>query len=347
MADRFDKTALVDAFLKTHAEHYEIKSELGEGGAGYTFLAHDKRRGVDVCVKLLKTGTASEGSRRDWTMTTTIKHPLVGDTFTVEHFDIAGASAPCSAIVSRYIEGKSYSDFIDELRRLGGDHQMAAERDLAAFGVELCNAVAAIHAFKVGHGDLHERNIIVTGPTPDVVVQEYEPPRWRPVVIDFDSMTFTAPAEQEEAARIESDVRALRWQLGCLTVDTPWHSPIQKVLAEATSARDLAQASKFVRRVLRSFWASNPNEFQEAHWSDCVRGNLVETIAHRSYGPAAKTFLREVAEKLGVVDRLDAAIARFEKRVREEPGYPPIPVQTTVREVSVEKALDALIAKRT
>jgi serine/threonine protein kinase len=159
MADEFDKASLVGAFKKAHDEHYDVGRDLGEGAAGFTFLAHDKRRRVDVCVKLLKSGTASEGSRRDWKITSTIKHPMVGDTFTVEHFTIDGSGAPCAAIVSRYIEGKSLADFLDGLGLLDLKHRVAAERDLAGLGVGLCNAVATIHAFNVGHGDLHERNV--------------------------------------------------------------------------------------------------------------------------------------------------------------------------------------------
>jgi hypothetical protein len=339
----FDRETLQTAFLRAHGDHYAVDGQLGEGAAGYTLKVRDLRRRIYVCIKLLKSGAPGDGDLRDWYLTSTIKHPLVADTFTVEHFSVPGFKLPCVAIVSRFIEGRNFEDVVLEGRELLPLLWQNAQDLLSGVAMSLCQAATAIHATGHGHGDLHERNVIVGRPSAAETAGVLGAPRWRPVVIDFDNQTFSTSGRRSEETLKQSDVRSLRKLIGMITYGSRWHQAIQDVLASCTTADDVGWAFGACQEAVHSFDCADPVQFDERHWTMCFRRQLRSATAGRSYAAAEKDLLGRVATEVGAVAAFDRAIEALKNRILTDRSYPNVEFTQEVRDAGVEEALEKLI----
>ena len=131
------------------ADRFELLEEVGRGGAGLVYRAHDHRLDRVVAVKLLTDigDTALERFRREAATAARIQHPNV-----VALHD-AGVDGDTPFLVMRLIEGPSLADRIAEEGPLDPGHARRLGRDLLA-GLE------ATHRAGVLHRDLTPRNVL-------------------------------------------------------------------------------------------------------------------------------------------------------------------------------------------
>jgi hypothetical protein len=151
---------------------YRIVREIGRGGMGVVYLAHDNLE-REVAIKTLPPALAAnpqlrERLRREAQAAATINHPAVATVYAFAEID------GHLVIVSEYVRG-------DTLRTLLSRGAMDSTQ-AHALAVEIAGALAAAHRARVIHRDLKPENIIVT-------------PAGRIKVVDFGIAHVEAPEQ--------------------------------------------------------------------------------------------------------------------------------------------------------
>jgi hypothetical protein len=127
-----------------------IKAKIGEGGFGEVFLAHDPGLEKDVALKLRRRDLS--GSQNDLFLVEArklarVRHPNILTVHGVANHDGR------TGLWADHIEGRTLDDL------LRGHGPMSAE-EATHIGVEVCNALAAVHAAGLVHGDVKGSNVM-------------------------------------------------------------------------------------------------------------------------------------------------------------------------------------------
>ena len=139
--------------LGKNLSHYRIVEQIGAGGMGVVFLAHDEQLERDVAIKVLPPGTlADEAARKRFRQEALslakLNHPNIA---TIHDFDTDGQT---DFLVTEYIAGESL------------DKKLAAgalpSKDVVRLGLQLAQGLAAAHARGIIHRDLKPANLRLT-----------------------------------------------------------------------------------------------------------------------------------------------------------------------------------------
>lgn len=134
--------------------HYKILDQLGAGGMGVVYRAHDEQLDRDVAVKVLPPGVlADEGTRKRFRQEALalakLNHPNIE---TVHQF---GSQDGVDFLVMELISGVP----LNEKLKSGP----LSERDVMRLGMQLADGLTAAHECGVVHSDLKPANIFITG----------------------------------------------------------------------------------------------------------------------------------------------------------------------------------------
>jgi non-specific serine/threonine protein kinase len=131
------------------SNRYHLDAELGHGGMGVVFRAHDTLLDRDVAVKVLTaTGLGSEGRARllhEARAAAQLNHPNI-----VSVYDV-GEAERVPFIVMEFVEGAS----------LHG-RWPAAFDEILSLGQQICAALEHAHAHDIIHRDLKPENVLLT-----------------------------------------------------------------------------------------------------------------------------------------------------------------------------------------
>ena len=133
--------------------HYRIREQIGAGGMGVVFLAHDEQLERDVAIKVLPPGTLSDETsrrrfRKEAVSLARLNHPNIA---TIHEF---GTEDGTDFLVTEYIAGQTLSD-----RLITGPLPAA---DVIRFGLQLAHGLAAAHQQGIVHRDLKPANLRIT-----------------------------------------------------------------------------------------------------------------------------------------------------------------------------------------
>ncbi|HMH02297.1 MAG TPA: serine/threonine-protein kinase, partial [Terriglobales bacterium] len=133
--------------------HYRILEQIGAGGMGVVYLAHDERLERDVALKVLPAGTlADEASRkrfrREALTLSKLNHPNIA---TVFDFD---ADDDTDFLVTEYITGVTL-----DAKLAGG---ALPWKEVVGLGRQLAEGLQAAHAKGIVHRDLKPANLRLT-----------------------------------------------------------------------------------------------------------------------------------------------------------------------------------------
>ena len=132
---------------------YRIEAELGSGGTGDVYLAHDSRLGRKVAVKLLDPSLLGDSKSRlrflrEARLASALDHPNICTIHEV------GEAAGHLFIAMQYVEGQTLKRVIDG-RPLGLD-------SLLSICLQVADALATAHSRGIIHRDIKTGNIIIT-----------------------------------------------------------------------------------------------------------------------------------------------------------------------------------------
>ena len=203
--------------------HYQIKSQLGKGGMGEVYLAHDGKLGRDVAVKTLPPEFARDPERvarfnREAKLLASLNHPNIAAIYGLEEF------GGTNFLVLELAEGQTLADRIK-----AGPIPIEESLKLA---LQITEALEAAHEKGIIHRDLKPANIRVT-PEGKVKVLDFglakafageaaevnlsNSPTLSDIATQQGVILGTAAYMSPEQARGKSvDKRADIWAFGCI-----------------------------------------------------------------------------------------------------------------------------------
>jgi eukaryotic-like serine/threonine-protein kinase len=187
--------------------HYRINAELGRGGMGVVYRAHDERLLRSVAIKILSDvscGSAETRSRmlKEARAASNLHHPGITTIYEV------GEDGDSIFLVMELVEGRT-------LRSLVSDGPLEAKR-IVELGTQLAEALEAAHSRGVFHGDIKPENIVVQ-PDGRAKLLDFGVARRG---VDESATTISGPPEAEAVPGIQGTIAYLApEQLCCEPAD--------------------------------------------------------------------------------------------------------------------------------
>ncbi len=143
--------------------HYRILEQVGAGGMGVVYRAHDERLQRDVAIKVLPLGTLVDEAdrkrfRKEALALAQLNHPNIS---TVYDFDTQDS---IDFLVMEYVQGTTLADKL----RPGA----LPEKQIVAVGEQIAKALGRAHDTGIVHRDLKPGNIMIT-PAGDVKLLDF------------------------------------------------------------------------------------------------------------------------------------------------------------------------------
>jgi len=161
---------------------YEIGEQIGEGGMGAVYLAHDRELNRDVALKVLRAPIPTDDERmrilREARILASLEHPGI-----VPVHDVGALPDGRLFYVMKRVRGERLDDFARSGR---------SRPELLRVFLQVCDAVAFAHAAGVIHRDLKPQNIML-GAFGEVLVLDWGVAKSRVHVL--------LPVEQGETLR--------------------------------------------------------------------------------------------------------------------------------------------------
>ncbi len=166
---------------------YRIIEQIGAGGMGIVYRAHDDKLDRNVALKALPLGVlADEGTRnrfRDEALTLSkLSHPNIA---TIHDFD---SHEGIDFLVMEYVTGLSLSE-----RLASGP---LPEKEIVALGEQIAKALEDAHEIGIIHRDLKPRNVMVT-------------PKGQVKLLDFGLAKLLMPSDPIEVTKSLTRVEAV------------------------------------------------------------------------------------------------------------------------------------------
>jgi len=193
--------------------HYRIVEEIGAGGMGVVYRAHDRRLERDVALKILAPGTlANESSRkrfrREAVALSKVNHPNIA---TVHDFD---TQEGLDFLVMEHIPGTTLSE-----KLVTGS---LPEKEVIALGTQLAEGLSAAHERGVVHRDVKPGNLRLT-------------PDGRLKILDFGLAKLRLPLTETATTESLTETQAM---VGTL----PYTAPEQLLGGEIDARTDIHAA---------------------------------------------------------------------------------------------------------
>lgn len=134
--------------------HYRIVDQVGSGGMGIVFRAHDERLDRDVGLKVLPPGVLGDEAvrrrfRREALALAKLNHPNIA---TIHDFDNSDGT---DFLVMEYVCGVTLAD------KIRG--RVLTEKQIVAIAEQIIKALDCAHSAGIVHRDLKPSNIMITG----------------------------------------------------------------------------------------------------------------------------------------------------------------------------------------
>ena len=134
------------------ASRYEILAQVGEGGMGAVFRAHDRELDDEVALKCLRVNTDRPDGpsplKEEIKLARMITHVNV-----VRVYDV-GESAGRRFFTMEYVRGQTLRELLDRGGRMGLTPALQVAK-------QVCRGLAAVHKAGIIHGDLKPQNVMV------------------------------------------------------------------------------------------------------------------------------------------------------------------------------------------
>ena len=200
----------------TRLGQYELLEQLGTGGMGAVYKAHDPTLQRTVAIKVLAKQDEDASARllQEARAASALDHPNICTIYEVgEHPSAGSGQASQAFIVMAYVEGKPLSACIPE----GG----LPPDSVIRYGTQIADALAHAHERGIVHRDLKSLNVMIT-------------PEGRAKVLDFGLAARMPKAEVEAVTKTQE---ALPINMTGMVVGTLAYMAPEVLRGEAATAR--------------------------------------------------------------------------------------------------------------
>src|ERR1700756_5355598 len=133
--------------------HYRIIEQIGAGGMGIVYRAHDEQLDRDVAIKVLPVGTladdvARKRFRKEALALAKLNHPNIA---TIFEFSSQNST---DYLVTEYISGQTLDERLDA--------GALSEKEVVGLGIQLTQGLSAAHEHGIVHRDLKPANLRLT-----------------------------------------------------------------------------------------------------------------------------------------------------------------------------------------
>ncbi len=164
--------------------HYQIVADVGAGGMGVVYRAHDQRLDRDVALKVLPTGALSDDTARKRLRQEALALSKLNHSNIAAVYDFNTQNS-VDYLVMEFIQGQPLGRIVR--------HNPLAEREVLEIGAAVAEALEEAHEHGLIHRDLKPGNIMIG-------------PKQRVKVLDFGLAQFVHPnAVSEEETRSYAD----------------------------------------------------------------------------------------------------------------------------------------------
>ena len=145
---------------------YEVTAQIGVGGMGEVYRAHDSKLGRDVAIKVLPEAFAQDAERlarfeREARTLASLNHPNIAAIYGLEDAPSAGSGqAAIKALVMELVEGPTLAEHIARRAGPSGPAGIPVEEALP-IARQIADALEAAHEQGIIHRDLKPANIKV------------------------------------------------------------------------------------------------------------------------------------------------------------------------------------------
>src|SRR5467141_637580 len=133
-------------------ERYRIEKEIGRGGMGRVFVAHDRKLGRDVAIKVLASGLHGEEALRRFEQearaTCALNHANIVDVHDI------GTCEGSPYIVSELLHGTTLRECLRE--------RPLSVQEASGYALQLAQGLSAAHEKGIVHRDLKPENLFIT-----------------------------------------------------------------------------------------------------------------------------------------------------------------------------------------
>src|SRR5437667_6184567 len=133
--------------------HYRIIEQIGAGGMGVVYRAHDEQLERDVAIKVLPVGTLGDKAvrkrfRKEALALAKLNHPNIATIFEFSSQD------SIDYLVTEYVSGQT----LDQKLAAGA----LSEKEVVSLGIQLAEGLSAAHEQGIVHRDLKPQNLRLT-----------------------------------------------------------------------------------------------------------------------------------------------------------------------------------------
>jgi serine/threonine protein kinase/predicted Zn-dependent protease len=259
-----DQAQSLDSLIGTKLSHYRIIKEIGSGGMGVVYRAHDENLDREVAIKVLRCRTSRDEAthkhlRKEARAQSKLNYPNIA---TVYDFD---TQRGVDFLVMEYIPGITLREKLAAGR--------LPEKELLRLGVELAEGLAAAHERGIVHRDLKPGNLRLTSDG-------------RLKILDFGLAQLRSPVLESATTESLSDSRVMAGTL-------PYMAP-EQLSGEGVDARTDIHGAGFVLYEM----ATGQRPFAEVR-----SGQLIDALMHKSPIPPRTLNPRLSAELERIIEK--------------------------------------------
>ena len=240
--------------------HYRVLDQIGAGGMGVVYRAHDERLGRDVALKVLPAGAlADEPSRKRFRKEalalSRLNHPNIA---TIHDFD---SNQGVDFIITEYIPGATLDEKIVASR--------LTEAQITRLAVQLAQGLEAAHKQGIIHRDLKPANVRVTS---EGVLK----------ILDFGLARILQPVNEQETTESATAVGTL-----------PYAAPEQLLSGQVNARADIYSFGAVLHKM-----ATGQRPFSEFEGAGLIDAILhTPPIAPRKINPGVSAELERIILK--------------------------------------------------
>jgi tetratricopeptide (TPR) repeat protein len=234
--------------------HYRIVEQIGAGGMGVVYRAHDERLQRDVALKVLAAGTLADDTarkrfRKEALTLSRLNHPNIA---TVFDFDTQDGT---DFLVTEYISGVNLDTKVASIA--------LPEKEIISLATQLSQGLEAAHQSGIIHGDLKPSNLQITADA-RMKILDFGLARWMPHASEL-GLTVTVTEAHEHMGTLAymapeqfrgagPDVRSDIWGAGAViyemaTGKRPFIEPTGPQLVNAILSKEPTSPKSLNRQV--------------------------------------------------------------------------------------------------